>query len=1273
MASASMGNVGHGEQQLQLPEHLAALASSTAHRLVKPRLEWHSFILACFSIFCIFFTGQFEPIDDTYLSNPTEASFRTFVTELAFRRHITKLSNGQLATDDTPSDSANASSGTFLSRGGRRQTGASSTPSSSVTPSGPGFHFSNRANISLRTPAHVFRSFLFFTIVIVTPVSNAKPSASDTHPGKDRSGGKHLSSAGALEGSWYIGAFGQWWLAGTLEFPKTLSRKPSSTKEQLLGDEAAISPFDQKGGLLSMKSLDRGAPLRNVVSPPSLVKLSPVKPAAAGANGKVKRRRSVARKSNVQGCNNGSDDEEVPKRSTTPPPLPQSASLPLHSTRLPPTQASHPVLPGVSRQAGVERVRLASSTSKPSSVSHSHGTTSQAQSSVTPQQTLRKSASQHLATLDQHPAVVEVLNQIKSAQSNLSDLQSQFTSFTTTASAQRQGLQNTLEESREKKLQDDKTRAESKSRLKSLEDSRQTAELSKRSVEKRLKGVQTQYDLALHRIEQLEEEIQELQKAMAEDESRVIQSGIEASGNETEMGKKIKAKQRELALAEELVAKLEARVQELEGSIEDAKTKLAKAKADAEEKQRSRLSLAQQRSSASRSRPTSGQFGPPSGSSNDLVLPPSVGPPPNHRPPAQFVFPPTPQPGPPPLGRQHAPAYPSILQRRKIPATAEPEPLQLLKPGSTAGPSPDDPPVTAKSVRPRAASLSGINPVIVETTGIPGFAAIGTRNVSGVTPSSGLGVIGGGPPLRMGANKPLEADSLVPPASAFARRLSTPSASHLPSSTFRPFGDSDSESETSFQPGTGRSSYDDGHSLSTFATSLLPQSLVKSIEGDNSALPSPAFNGPPNNAFSHPYGLRQSADTSPTANRRSFGWGRWGGNNGRATVSGNGGVVLQQFSPYPADYSSPDLSISPPMSFGSSNGGRFPETYDHPIDFSPSISSGSASQRSFERYPSSAAPPPMETVDEDKASKYRRWFPYFINSQAAQLAVFPRSEFASVQPSSASTKSSKSKSGLNPDAKVFTFSRNRTPLPAPASTDPTKPGETDDLESRGPSTDDAPNAAQIPHPSFASRMYGSLGFHPRPPSQSQAPHEDEASSGTPTGNFFSSLLAFAPSPAERRALQRGLEKSKETVNGSLGKKGNVSREVLPISPFASPLPSAQSSAVDLHHAPSAASAPWDREIQSKAPNGSDVSQSKTSPAEKRTFSSLWLRNKAARASNASLASAEVMEKEKEKDIKVQEPTTTTPNSETESPVFGGRFRFSRQKSGNQDNSVASKE
>lgn len=160
----------------------------------------------------------------------------------------------------------NTAAGSSPSPGSRRQAAASSTPSS-VTPTGPGFHFSNRANISLRTPAHVFRSFLFFTIVIVTPVSNSKTPSSDAHPGKDRNGGKPVSPAATLEGSWYIGAFGQWWLAGTLEFPKTLSRKPSSAKEQLLGDEAAISPFDQKGAVLSMKSLDRGAPLRSKFLP----------------------------------------------------------------------------------------------------------------------------------------------------------------------------------------------------------------------------------------------------------------------------------------------------------------------------------------------------------------------------------------------------------------------------------------------------------------------------------------------------------------------------------------------------------------------------------------------------------------------------------------------------------------------------------------------------------------------------------------------------------------------------------------------------------------------------------------------------------------------------------------------------------------------------------------------------------------------------------------------------------------------------------------------
>lgn len=85
------------------------------------------------------------------------------------------------------------------------------------------FHFANRVSVSLQTPAHIIRSFGLFTAV-VTPLVDTSASSTYTSP---EDGGKALpSSADAkMRGSWFIGAFGKWWIGGTVE----LSRRDIAT------------------------------------------------------------------------------------------------------------------------------------------------------------------------------------------------------------------------------------------------------------------------------------------------------------------------------------------------------------------------------------------------------------------------------------------------------------------------------------------------------------------------------------------------------------------------------------------------------------------------------------------------------------------------------------------------------------------------------------------------------------------------------------------------------------------------------------------------------------------------------------------------------------------------------------------------------------------------------------------------------------------------------------------------------------------------------------
>lgn len=250
-----------------------------------------------------------------YLTNPTESSFRTFLTELSFRRHLTKLhsDSAQSSSRDeqegvhfasSPSPNGKRMSGS--SKGRHRSSSGSSQhllspalPSSSPTVSSYQFHFVNRASVSLRTPTHVFRSFGLFTIAAVAPAAtNVAPPSLHTHaPGgnRSRSGSgigntlhnrhrnstSHTSHASTPSssplppprGTWFIGAFGRWWVAGDIELLRLKEHQASHQKEKdresfsnaltlLKGDpeDHTTSSSNKSGslraGVLSIQALD---------------------------------------------------------------------------------------------------------------------------------------------------------------------------------------------------------------------------------------------------------------------------------------------------------------------------------------------------------------------------------------------------------------------------------------------------------------------------------------------------------------------------------------------------------------------------------------------------------------------------------------------------------------------------------------------------------------------------------------------------------------------------------------------------------------------------------------------------------------------------------------------------------------------------------------------------------------------------------------------------------------------------------------------------------
>lgn len=248
-------------------------------------------------------------------------------------------------------------------------------------------------------------------------------------------------------------------------------------------------------------------------------------------------------------------------RNSSPPPLPKSASLPLHATRLPPstsgpidlTSAQSPVLPPIPL-SGSEEVRLGSPV-------------------------LSRSPS---TLFDQSPRITEVLRQISLSKASVTDLRTQIRDYELTALDSHQALQAEVESYRERKRKEDASRLELKSRTKTWEDSKRSAESSKRDAEKRLKAAESARDDANQRMEHLDKEIAQLQQRLLDDSATVQRSKEGSSESNQKITEALEHKKQEIKVAEDVIAALNLRARELEEKLTAQKDKLKVMKERAE-------------------------------------------------------------------------------------------------------------------------------------------------------------------------------------------------------------------------------------------------------------------------------------------------------------------------------------------------------------------------------------------------------------------------------------------------------------------------------------------------------------------------------------------------------------------------------------------------------------------------------------------------------------------------------------------------------------------
>ncbi|KAF9562795.1 hypothetical protein CPC08DRAFT_662730 [Agrocybe pediades] len=430
-----------------------------------------------------------------YLTNPSENSFRAYLTEQSFRLHLSRLD-----------DSADESHSSLSSR--PRFSSPPSTSSVVAIDNSSLFHFANRASIGLRTPKHVFHRFAIFTIAAMVPTS--KSSDSDVRDGW------------MISDSWYIGAFGKWWRGGVLEawYQDVIARSK---------DEESWS-----SGILSMKRLDI---LQDYDAPTFTAKSLPSHLLRASPPRLRNRERPTLRHNNVQ------------PRSQTPPPLPKSVSLPMHTSRKSSANSDRIC----DRAAQIQAPHHAQPCIPPSSLGPSR----------TPS-----------GLFEHSPLIEEVLHQIANSKSSVNDLRTQLSECTTTASQTHSVLQVELDLHRDRKKQEDASKLELRTRTKALEDSKRGAESLKKEAEKRLKNLQSARNGARQRMDLLDDEILGLQKSLAEDRDYIERHRSQISDEERDITRNLEQKRSEIKSAEDTLTVLNQRSRELEERLASERDRL---------------------------------------------------------------------------------------------------------------------------------------------------------------------------------------------------------------------------------------------------------------------------------------------------------------------------------------------------------------------------------------------------------------------------------------------------------------------------------------------------------------------------------------------------------------------------------------------------------------------------------------------------------------------------------------------------------------------------
>ncbi|CEH14129.1 hypothetical protein CBOM_02005 [Ceraceosorus bombacis] len=512
--------------------------------------------------------GLLSILTIAYWTNPSDASFRTFLADLSLHQHLRQLHEDAppvapvLALSSEKQDDIGSDALDELSiRAAEQQT------------SPHVITFANRISISLRTPPYRRRDLGLFTVVSVThvPTDGHRGSSnfSARRPGADgkvdcaHCGTRHV--AGPLQQkSWFVGAFGRWF-GGTLSCALESRLDRADRAERADGGSASTASSGQTDddyGVLGMLAHDEARATPD--DSPTRDEYEAGEPASPLIESAAEKQTTTL------------EDEHSEK--------PGASTRPSKSRRKKHLQRPRPSQPLPTKEAVVSDLKASAEPGKRSD----HDTRA---SRVTPTANTPRDAqasspaikcSETSAIMNKvgaaSPALLALAQQLATSNSAAAELQAALDQIHANSGTTREQLQAQLDELRERKREEDGTRLDLRGRMRGLDDSRRQADNSKRDAERRLKAAVGLREAIEGRIEARRKDVAALHKRetasarrVSENQRHLAEKALEVEQESSEKAKAEEDAVRDIEELRERLRHLEKRLSEEEANLQACK------------------------------------------------------------------------------------------------------------------------------------------------------------------------------------------------------------------------------------------------------------------------------------------------------------------------------------------------------------------------------------------------------------------------------------------------------------------------------------------------------------------------------------------------------------------------------------------------------------------------------------------------------------------------------------------------------------------------------